>query len=218
MYNQSSVTKGLNIKFNELNKIDILYNTLLKNKHVSNIEFIKKNGETIGIRLIRNINYININTFGWKKVYHGTKYVSMEHILMYGLRNFGEPLNGHIPLGQKINNISNWAQAIFVTPSIFYASNYSETIYSDKEEWYIIIEAKIKPDFYSEYEGTIYRYNYKKDEPKNIEYRIKACNYGGVFYGNINDEEGIATISLLFVKKKFLEQCQRYIDGNIFLN
>ena len=137
---------------------------------------------------------------------------------MYGLRNFGEPLNGHIPLGQKINNISNWAQAIFVTPSIFYASNYSETINSDMKEWYIIIEAKIKPDFYSEYEGTIYRYNYKKDEPKNIEYRIKACNYGVVFYGNTKDEEGIVTISLLFVKKKFLEQCQRYIDGNIFIN
>ena len=79
------------------------------------------------------------------------------------------------------------------------------------EEWYIIIEAKIKPDFYSEYEGTIYKYKYKIDEPKKIEYRIKARNFSRIFDGNIEDEEGIATISLLFVKRKFLEKCQRYI-------
>ena len=213
IYNQSIVTKGLNIKFNELNKIDIIYNTLLKNKHVSNIEYIKNNVDIIGKRLIRNINYINNNTFGWKKVYHGTKYVSMEHILIYGLRNFGEPLNGHIPLGQKINNINNWAQAIFVTPSIFYASNYSETINSDMEEWYIIIEAKIKPDFYSEYEGTIYKYKYKIDEPKKIEYRIKAQNFSSNFYGNTNDEEGIATI---ICKKEILRKMSKIYRWEYF--
>lgn len=53
------------------------------------------------------------------KAYHETKLVSLEHILILGFRNFGEPLSGHIPFGEKINGIQNWAKAIFVTPSIF---------------------------------------------------------------------------------------------------
>jgi len=216
IYNQSKLTLGLNIQINDLNKIDLIYHYFLKNKSVNNIEYIKKDNNIIGKRLIRNRGYGDDITFGWNKVYHGTKYVSMEHILLYGLRNFGEPLDGHIPLGQKVNNINNWAKAIFVTPSIFYASNFSEIISSDKEQWYIIIEAKLKEGCFSEFESTIYKYNYKNSEPKKIEYRINAKNFGASFYDD--DEEGIVTISLLFVKKKFIDECKNYKDGDYFLN
>ena len=216
IYNQSKLTLGLNIQINDLNKIDLIYHYFLKNKSVNNIEYIKKDNDIIGKRLIRNRGYGDDITFGWNKVYHGTKYVSMEHILLYGLRNFGEPLDGHIPLGQKVNNINNWAKAIFVTPSIFYASNFSEIIYSDYEYWYIIIEAKLKEGSFSEFESTIYKYNYKNSEPKKIEYRINAKNFGALFYND--DEEGIVTISLLFVKKKFIDECKNYKDGDYFLN
>ena len=216
IYNQSQLTIGLNIQFNDLNKIDLIYHSFLKNKYINNIEYIKKDNNIIGKRLIRNRrNEDNLN-FGWNKVYHGTKYVSMEHILIYGLRNFGEPLDGHIPLGKKANNINNWANAIFVTPSIFYASNFSEIISSDNEQWYIIIEAKVKNGYFSEYESTIYKYNYKNGEPNKIEYRINAKIFENVFYDH--DEEGIVTTSLLFVKKKFIDGCQNYKDGDLFKN
>ena len=216
VYNQSMLTLGLNINYNYLNKIDLIYHSFLKNKYINNIEYIKKGNDIIGKRLIRNRSYGDDTTSGWNKVYHGTKYVSMEHILIYGLKNFGEPLNGHIPLNQKVNDINNWANAIFVTPSIFYASNFSEIIQSDNEQWYIIIEAKVKNGYFSEYESTLYNYNYKKNEPKKIEYRINAKNYGRVF--DCDGEEGIDTISLLFAKKKFIDECQNYSDGNYFQN
>lgn len=188
----------------------------MKNKYVNKIEYIKKDNDIIGQRLIRDRRHRDDITLGWNKVYHGTKYVSMEHILLYGLRNFGEPLNGHIPFDQKVNNINNWAKAIFVTPSIFYASNFSEIISSDNTQWYIIIEAKVKSGCFSEYESTIYKYNYKNSEPKKIEYRINTKNFGVIFYSH--DEEGIVTTSLLFVKKKFIDECQNYKDGDYFQN
>ena len=65
-----------------------------------------------------------------------------------GLKIYGEPLKGHIPLGANINNKKDWARAIFVSPSIFYASQYSEIIYSDNEEWFIIIDARLNPNSY----------------------------------------------------------------------
>ena len=226
IYNQSKLTLGLNIQISDLNKIDLIYHYFLKDKSVNNIEYIKKKEDDglgildwaqsiIGKRLIRNKkNGVDI-TLGWNKVYHGTKYVSMEHILLYGLRNFGEPSDGHIPLGKEANNINNFAKAIFVTPSIFYASNFSEIIDSDKDQWYIIIEAKVKDGFFSEYENTV-KYNYKNGEPKKIKYRIKAKNFAASFYGD--DEEGIVTNSLLFVKKKYIDGCQNYKDGDYFQN
>ena len=136
----------------------------------------------------------------------------MEYILLYGLRSCGEPLEGHIPLNKRINNVNNWANAIFVSPSIFYASKYSEIIYSDYEEWYIIIEANIEPNCFSMYESTIYKYNFKMWEPKKIEYRIN--NISSVVGGK--DESCIETTSLLFVKKKFLDNSDNYLDSLIF--
>ena len=78
----------------------------MKNKSVNIIEYIKKDNNINSKRLIRNRRHGDVITLGWNKVYHGTKYVSMEHILLYGLRNFGEPLDGYIPLGQKVNNLA----------------------------------------------------------------------------------------------------------------
>ncbi len=69
----------------------------------------------------------------------------------------GEPSYGNIPKGVKVNNVENWANSIFLTLSIFYASKYAEIINSEKEEWFIIIEVMIAPKFFKEYESTIYK-------------------------------------------------------------
>ena len=100
-------------------------------------------------------------------------------------------------------------------PSIFYASKFSEIISSDNEQWYIIIEANVKNGCFSENESTI-KYNYKNSEPKKIEYRVNAKNFEASFYDD--DEEGIVTTSLLFVKNKFIDECQNYKDENYFQN
>ena len=153
----------------------------------------------------------------WIPVYHGTKFVSMEHILVYGLHYYGEPSNGHIKLGVEFNNIKNWAASIFVTPSIFYASNYAEIIHSENEEWFIIIEAFVDPKRFDIYESTIYKYNFKLGEPKKLEYRFNG-DYLGSCCCHWLDEGGIDTNSLLFVKKSYLKKAKSYLDGKIFEN
>ena len=151
----------------------------------------------------------------WEKFYHGTRFVSIELILNYGLQNFGEPLNNHIPLGLKNDNIDDWANSIFVSPSIFYASKYSELISYKNEEWVILIEGKIEPNSFSSHESTIYGYQFKTDEPKNVEYRIK-CSPKDILMQSYSSE-AIVT-SLIFIKKKFLDNIKDYSESAIFQN
>ena len=138
----------------------------------------------------------------------------MENILQYGLTTFGEPLNGHIPLGETINNINNWALAIFVSPSIFYASKYSDILNSDNEDWYIIIEGRVKPGEFSSYKSTLINYQYKKGEPENVEYRIESEKIEGTFHYSI-DYKKIQTCALLFIKKTYLDNIENYNDFSI---
>ena len=150
----------------------------------------------------------------WEKVYHGTRFTSIEFILNYGLQNFGEPLNNHIHLGLRNNGIDNWASAIFVSPSIFYASQYSELINYKNEEWAIIIEARIMPNSFSINGSTIYDYQFKEGEPKNVEYRI-SC--GPVKIYSMYERDDIIVTSLTFIKKEFLDKTKYYQDSSIFL-
>ena len=121
-----------------------------------------------------------------------------------------------IPFGEKIFEIKNWAKGIFVTPSIFYSSKYADIINSENEQWYIIIEAKVAPNSFSVHEKTIYDYKFKEGETQNLEYRINAEED---LYGNgaseTFDESNVETNSILFVKKKFLDNCRKYSDSSI---
>ena len=216
-YNGLSL-KGINtINSNDINIIDSIYNDLLAKRIVNDMINIKVNNEIIGKRLIRNQNLIanKIEIIkNWEKVFHGTKFVSIEFILNYGLNNFGEPSENHIRLGQKIDNIDDWASAIFVSPSIFYASKYSELINYKNNKWFIIIEARIKPNSFSVHESTIYGYQYKQDEPSKVEYRIQ-CEMANRFETCSNTDNVIVT-SLIFVNKNFLENLKNYQESFIF--
>ena len=217
-YNTANNLRGINpIKSNDINIIDSLYDELLKKKIVEKMINLKKNDEVIGKRLIRSKNLIKYEEIKkMEKVYHGTRFESIEFILNYGLQNFGEPLTNHIHLGLKNDNIDDWANAIFVSPSIFYASKYSEIISYKNEEWLILIEAKVKPDSFSTHESTIYEYQYKKGEPKNVEYRIKADQVDRNYH--ISERDDVLVTSLLFVKKKLLDNIKEYSEGVIFKN
>lgn len=211
-------SKGINIKFTTENKIDEIFKQFFQRNRILKVENIKlSSGEIIAKRFLRNHKKKDEReTNSWNKVYHGTKLSALEHILILGLRNFGEPLHGHIPFGEKINDIENWASGIFVTPSIFYASKYAEIINSENVDWYVIIQAKVEPNSFSVHEKTIYNYNFKDGEPKELEFRIDACKdlYG---MSLTSDEDMIETYSVLFVKKEFLDNCNKYSDSSIFL-
>ena len=213
-YNMENNLIGINgIKSNDIYMIDSLYKDLFKKGIVEKMIDIKKNNEIIGKKLIRSKRLMNLESIKeWEKVYHGTRFVSIEFILNYGLQNVGEPLNNHIHLGIKNDNIENWASAIFVTPSIFYASKYSEIISYKNEEWFIIIEARIKPESFSIHDSTIYGYQFKKDEPEKVEYRI-SCDVM-----DIRKRDDIIVTSLIFINKKFLENIKNFSESLIFKN
>ena len=108
-----------------------------------------------------NIKYIKI----WEIGFHGTRHNVLEPIMRIGLLSSGRKINGteikppsgHIPLNTKVAGFSNWAGAIFVSPSIFYAGHdaYSERINSGKERYSVIIEVRVKPKSYTSYDSTV---------------------------------------------------------------
>ena len=91
---------------------------------------------------------------------------------------------------------------------------YAEIIYSNGEDWYIIIEALVKPGTFTEHNSTLSNYNYKNGEPKNIEYRIESEKIIGTFHTS-SDRQKIQTNSLLFIKKNYLDNLNNYNEFSI---
>jgi len=221
-YNETpdDIAKGIIISSKDYKIIDSIYHQLLNENLAENmLNIINNKNEIIGKRITRT--KYRIKTYYYEKwikdgimIYHGTKFAFIESIMYLGLTKFNKPLEGHIPLGIEANKIKNWAEAIFGSPSIFYASRYSEIIYSDNEEWYIIVEAVVKPNSFTEHKSTIYNYNFKRNEPKNLEYRINSTLKSLVDTGYF--ETNVDTISILFIKKKELDNMNDYSEQFIF--
>ena len=200
---------------------------MLNNGLVDKLIPIKKDNKIIGKRLIRKIKWGGRELYPWLSespisVYHGTKFVSIEHIMNRGLKNTGEPLKGHIGIGRTFDNIKDWSNAIFVTPSIFYASKYAEIFYSDGEEWFIIVEARLSKEspWYrkvSFHKSTFFNYIYKNNEPTEVEIRIEVDPASSESLPN-EVTNCICTTSLLFANKSYLEKLQNYNEGDIFIN
>ena len=107
-----------------------------------------------------------------------------------------KPLENHINRYVTVNNIEDWAKAIFVSPSIFYSANaaYAKVIQSCDKEWLILIEARTKIGNYVSQESTVFKYECMEGEAKDdIELRIeKECD--------------IIVISICFLEIYFLEK------------
>ena len=150
---------------------------------------VKYKNLIIGKKIIRNEEIMSVNIKdiinNWEIGWHGTKFEFLESIIKYGLYPSGtklengfeiKPLKGHVPLNTKVANIKDWARAIFVSPSIFYAGHpaYAKTIKSNGEEYSILVETRIKPNTYTEHKPTVVKYVQKNAEPTFVEYRIEV--------------------------------------------
>ena len=150
----------------------------------------------------------------WITAWHGTNFKNLESIAEIGLKPPGALLkNGkeievcvsHIARDKTVDNIKDWANGIFVSPSIFYcAYAYSKEISSKNEQYKVFVELRVKPFIYYRRESTCLSYVLKKGEPKKLEYRIAPEN-----------EKEVQVFSLTFVKNEFFENTQNYIDGII---
>ena len=109
-----------------------------------------------------------------------------------------KPPSGHIPLNTKVAGIQNWAGAIFVSPSIFYAGHnvYSERINSSKERYLVIIEVRVKLNCYTSHDSTVLRDIKIDGEPSKIEYRFEVKEDNSNIIMRVGSEKML--LSLLF--------------------
>ena len=210
-----------------------LFHNLYSKKLVSNIVIIKKKDIIVAKKLIcsnnnlkDNFSFINKN---WIPVWHGTKFRFLESIVINGLKPSGsqlkdgtkiEPLPGHISMDKTISGIKNWAKAIFVSPSIFYASDavYAERINSNSMRWAILIEARVKPNCYTAHNSTVFKYVGKVGESKDVEYRVEVDDENADYIYRVSQENNVVIKSITFVSVKFLENVKDYVEGDIVVN
>ena len=214
-------------------RITNLFHELHSKGLISNLVIVKKKGAIVAKKLMcsekmlpSNFSYINKN---WVPVWHGTKFKFLESIVENGLKPSGSklkngreitPLPGHISIDQTISGIKNWAKAIFVSPSIFYASDavYAERINSSSYRWAVLIEARVKPDSYTAHNSTVLGYSSKNGETKDVEYRVEVDDKDEDIIYRVRSDKNIIVKSITFVKVKFLENVEDYFEGKIVVN
>ena len=130
------------------------------------------------------------------------------------------PLPGHISMDKTISGIKNWAQAVFVSPSIFYASDavYAERINSNSMRWAVLIEARVKPNSYTAHNSTVFKYVGKSGESSNVEYRVEVKDENADYIYRVSHEKNIDIKSVTFVSVTFLENVKDYVEGDIVVN
>ena len=212
-------------------KITNLLNDLLNKKLAKKLILVKYDNQIIGKKIIRNeemiSSYIN-NEKEWEIGWHGTKFEFLESIMKYGLYPSGsklengyeiKPLKGHVQLNIKVDKFNNWAKAIFVSPSIFYAGHpaYAKTIISNNIEYSVLIETRIKKGKFTQHKPTVDKYAQKNGEPTFIEYRIEVKDDSNLIM-RIESEKNVIVTSILFAKTDFLKNIKDYYKGEIFVN
>ena len=212
--------------------ISNLLNNLMDKKLAKKLILVKYKNLIIGKKILRNEEIMSakikdiINN--WEIGWHGTKFEFLESIMKYGLYPSGtklengfeiKPLKGHVPLNTKVANIKDWARAIFVSPSIFYAGHpaYAKTIKSNGEEYSILVETRIKPNTYTEHKPTVVKYVQKNAEPTFVEYRIEVKDDSNLIV-RTESEKNVVVIGLLFAKTDFLKNIKKYYEGEIYVN
>ena len=152
----------------------------------------------------------------WLTAWHGTNFGVLESIAEIGLKPAGglnkkgeeiEVCFSHIQRDRTVDKIKDWANGIFVSPSIFYCSYdaYAKEICCDNELYKVLVEVRVKPNSFKEHKSTCPKYKPKNGEPKMLEYRIEPTK-----------EKDVQVYSLTFVKKEFLGTIKEYKQGEIF--
>ena len=158
----------------------------------------------------------------WVPAWHGTKFNFIESILKNGLKESGSIIQGfgkitphvdHIQVGQVFNNLKDWSQAIFTSPSIFYSTHptYSERIDSSffGHKYAVLIETRLKPNSFQTFKSTTSRV-IVQGEPTLVEYRVKSVDE----FNNKN----IYVYSITFVLEEFINNVKAYDQGDILSN
>ena len=192
----------------------------LKEKQlVKSVRLIEYQGEVIAKELTRDPRGLDALTRDelnnihstWETAWHGTRYRYLESIIDKGLLPSGssgiKPAKGHYKLGETHFGIRDWAAAIFLSPSILYASHacYSERIFSESQQWCVLVKAYCKPGSFKSYDPTVFQYEPMDGEPDMPEYRIPVTEADKNVILRVESTRSVVVQSLIFVRLSFLE-------------
>ena len=186
---------------------------------VKSIRLIEYQGEVIAKELTRDPRGLDALTRDelnnihstWETAWHGTRYRYLESIIDKGLLPSGssgiKPAKGHYKLGETHFGIRDWAAAIFLSPSILYASHacYSERIFSESQRWCVLVKAYCKPGSFKSYDPTVFQYEPMDGEPDMPEYRIPVTEADKNVILRVESTRSVVVQSLIFVRLSFLE-------------
>jgi len=200
-----------------------LVDRMIKVKKYNNVT---KTEDFIAIKFIPDYKLLLPDAFNdvwknWDAAWHGTKLQYIASILKNGLKEAGSllkdegeitPQEGHIPHGERVNDVDDWANAIFVSPSVFYSTHpiYAERIKSIfyGKTWAVLVETRLRPGSYGSYHTTTYR-KIVPGEPQLVEYRVKSVD-------PLNSKRrNIHVIAVTFILEEFLNKVKEYDQGDI---
>lgn len=129
-------------------------------------------GEVIAWRVDRQLQLIK-DSLGdgtshipadWRVSWHGTKADNLESIMRHNLQAAGSgnagaqgmPQDNHISLGETLFGIDNFAGAIFLSPSIAYASHpcFAGRLFGGGAEYIVLVDARVRPGSYKTFAST----------------------------------------------------------------
>lgn len=205
--------------------ISKLVSNLMGEKLVTRVHLIHHKDKIVGREIIRNPDTLDSQTkrsWGfitstWHTVWHGTKSKYLSSILRHGLMPSGtklpdghsiKPPNNHYKLGDTHFGIKNWANAIFLSPSITYASHacYSDRITAEDGDWCVLIKAYIKPKSYSEHDPTVLKWDAMDGEPDAPEYRIDVTEVDKIL--RLESARNVVVASLVLISEHFLSNLE----------
>ncbi|CAF1042765.1 unnamed protein product [Rotaria sp. Silwood1] len=214
-------------------KINELLNRLKHDGLAKNFVLLKHHDRIIAKKILRNIEShaeypASYYTKKWTLAWHGTKYQHLYSIMKYGLHRAGAlvspgyriaPEKGHIGLNIRVGGFDNWANAIFVSPSVFYAAHkvYAERIFSGGKQWCVLVETRVRPDSFSQHKHTLLKKDELPGEPKNVEYRVAVKSDDDLIL-RVESERNVLVTAVVFINVEFLESIDEYCEGQVFAN
>ena len=118
------------------------------------------------------------------------------------------PPKNHYKLGETHFGIKNWANAIFLSPSITYASHacFSDRITAEDGDWCVLFKAYIKPKSFTEHDPTVLKWDSMDGEPDAPEYRIEVSGLDKIV--RVESSRNVVVDSLMLISDNFLSNLE----------
>jgi hypothetical protein len=156
---------------------------------------------------------------GYEIAWHGTQAKCMLSILTHGLRASGSTLPGggrlvpppnHYALGHEHQGISDWAAAIFVSPSVMYASHacYAERVMEHGKLWAVVVNCAVRPSSFTRHDQTTGGYTPLPGEPEEPEYRVEVEDDCDSQILRVQGNDNVVVTGCTFIDICFLERCK----------